>query len=268
MLEEETGLETLILTRENGLATVTLNRPQALNTINDVMAWEILQTMEKLGSDDQVRAVLLRATGRAFCAGVELSGQWDRDLSQFVFFTKKRLAVMNEVYLSIFNMEKPVVCAVNGVATGGGFALILCCDIVIASDAARFSVVYARRGLVPDVGIGYLLPRTVGLLKAKELIFTADMIDAKEAERIGLVNRVAPAERLDEEATALAKRLASGATRAIGLSKTIIHRGLDMGLAATMEWESWGQALCMQTEDVREGMAAFLEKRQPNFKGR
>jgi len=268
MVEKETRLETLLVTEEDGLATITLNRPQAMNTINDTMASEIRQIMETLGSDDRIRAILLRATGRAFCAGYEISGQWQHDFSEFLFVVKERVAAMNDVYLAILNMEKPVIGAVNGVATGGGFALVLSCDIAIASDAARFSVVYARRGLVPDVGINYLLPRTVGLRKAKELIFTADMIDAKEAERIGLVNRVVPADSLDEEATTLAKRLASGATKAIGLSKAIIHRGLGTDLASTMELESWGQALCIQSKDFQEGVNAFLEKRQPDFKGK
>lgn len=268
MLADETGLETLLVTHENGLATVTLNRPQAMNTINEIMAREIRQTMETLGSDERVRAVLLRATGRAFCAGADLSEHWHHDAGRLAFWVKDFVAAMDNVYLSILNMEKPVVCAVNGVAAGGGFALALACDIVIASDVARFSAVFARRGLAPEVGVSYLLPRVVGLLKAKELIFTADMIDAKEAERIGLVNKVTSADKLDEEALAMAKRLASGATKAIGLSKTVIHRGLGMDLATSMEWESWGQALCVQTEDFVEGMTAFLEKRQPNFKGR
>lgn len=267
MPESKANPQTILVEQQDGLIVITLNRPDAMNTINDAMGQEILRTMESVNKDDRIRAVLLRATGRAFCAGMELSA-FQSSPEQIAFQAKRGLADLNRVYQAILDTEKPVICAVNGVAVGGGLALVLCCDLVIASSAARFSVIYSRRGLMTDAGINYLLPRTVGLLKAKELIFTARMIGAEEAERIGLINGVAAPEELDAEALAAARRLAEGPTRAIGLSKSIIHRGLDMGLAACMEWETWGQALCIQTEDVREGMTAFLEKRQPRFKGR
>ena len=266
MTDATARLETIIVTQEEGLTIITLNRPDVMNTINFTMVREMTETMESVRRDDQARAVLLRAGGRAFCAGAELSNAlMDGNIA---FQTKDMLAVFNKMYLSILDNEKPVVGAVNGVAAGGGFALVLCCDIVIASDAAEFSVMYTRRGIMSDVGVSYLLPRMVGLRKAKELIFTSNMINAEEAYRIGLVNKLTARETLEEDALAFAKRLASGATKAIGLSKTLIHRGLNMSLADAMEWESWGQGLCSQTEDVLEGWRAFFEKREPRFRGR
>ncbi|MCX5999261.1 MAG: enoyl-CoA hydratase [Chloroflexi bacterium] len=270
MTSGNTGLQTLILKMEDGLAIVTLNRPDRMNTLTEVMAREISETMDRLHSDDGVRAVLLRATGRAFCAGMDLSSQdfGGATPGDMAFITKNTVSRLNKAYLSMLGMEKPLVCAVNGVAAGGGLSMVMSSDIVVASESATFCTVAVRRGLFPDVGMNYLLPRIVGLLRAKELLFTADIIDAREAHRIGLVNRVVPDGRLDEEAATLARRLASGASRAIGLSKTAVHRGLTMDVATALQWESWGQGLCMQTEDVREGIMAFVEKRQPNFKGR
>ena len=267
MCAQETKFETLLVKKENGVATVTLNRPEVKNAMNLVMAEEMPQVMAQLGRDDEVRAVLLTGTGPAFCSGADLAPR-EPGVGPGPTFVRDVLRRFNVMMLSILDIDKPVVCAVNGVAVGGGLALVLTCDIVIASEDAKFRAVYVHRGLVSDAGITFLLPRTVGLLKAKELIFTADTIDAREAERIGLVNKVVPADRLDEEAMAMASRLAAGATKAIGLSKTVIHRGLDMDMATTFEWEAWGQQICIQTEDAGEGLRAFLEKRAPNFKGR
>jgi len=266
----DAGLQTLMLKLEGGLAIITLNRPDRMNTLTEVMAGEISETMDRLHSDDGVRAVLLRATGRAFCAGMDMGSREFGASSpgDMAFITKNTVAKLNKAYLSMLGMEKPLVCAVNGVAAGGGLSMVMCSDIVVASESATFCTVAVRRGLFPDVGMNYLLPRIVGLLRAKELLFTADMIDAEEARRIGLVNKVAAPEKLDVEALTIAKRLAEGPTRAIGLSKTAVHRGLTMDVATALQLESWGQGLCMQTDDVIEGITAFVEKRRPNFKGR
>jgi len=266
MSKKETKLETLIVTRDDGLATVTLDHPP-MNTISTTLTAELTQVMRQLADDDQVRGVLINARGRTFCAGAELVLSEDGSPPTSLG-TRKWVVSLNDMYLSILNAEKPVVCAVNGIAVGGGFTLVLACDMVIASEAATFTTVFLRRGLFPDVGVNYLLPRIVGLHKAKELIFTADAIDAKEAERIGIVNKVVPAERLDEEARAIARRLASAATKAIGLSKTVMHYGLGMDMRSTFEFEAWGQGMCILSEDTKEGVMAFLEKRPPVFKGK
>ncbi len=267
MSQSEPQFETLIVTVDSGVQIITLNRPEAMNTINDVMTWELLTAFEMASKNNEVRAVLLRATGRAFCAGFEL-GAMQSEGVEAVFQAKSGLAEINRISLAILSLEKPVVAAVNGVAVGGGFSLVLCSDLAIMSETARLSVIYARRGLMSDLGINYMLPRYVGLRKAKELIFTADMIDAAEAEKLGLINKVVSSDALDDEALSLAQRMASGPTKALGLSKMAIHRSLDNDLATSLELETWGQALCIQTQDVVEGWMAFAEKRDPNFQGK
>jgi len=267
MSQGEPQFETLIVTVDEGVQIVTLNRPEAMNTINADMTRELLATLEMAARNTEVRSVILRATGRAFCAGFELAAM-ESEGTEAVFQAKSRLADINRIALAILALEKPVVTAVNGVAVGGGFSLVLCSDLAIASKTARFSVIYARRGLMSDLAINYMLPRYVGLRKAKELIFTADMIDATEAERLGLINRAVSPDTLDDEAFGLAKRMARGPTKALGLSKMAIHRSLDTDLATSLDLETWGQALCIQTQDVMEGFTAFLEKREPHFRGR
>ena len=267
MSQNEPQFETLIVNIENGVQIITLNRPEAMNTINVVMTRELLTALDTAAENSEVRSVLLRATGRAFCAGFEL-GTMQSEGAEAVFQAKSGLADINKICLAILNIEKPVIAAVNGVAVGGGFSLVLCSDLAIASEIAKLSVIYARRGLMSDLGINYMLPRYVGLRKAKELIFTADMIDAVEAERLGLVNKVVSPDILDEEALDLAKRMARGPTKALGLSKMAIHRSMDTDLATSLELETWGQALCIQTKDVIEGWTAFAEKREPKFQGK
>jgi enoyl-CoA hydratase/carnithine racemase len=267
MVEDEAKFETLLIKKEDGVATVILNRPEMRNAMNLTMADEMPKVMAQLQIDDQVRAILLTGSGRDFCSGADLA-QGDAKVAMSSTIVRDIIRRFNVMMLSILGIEKPVVCAVNGAAIGGGLALLLACDITIASDAAKFRAVYVRRGIVSDGGITFLLPRAVGLPKAKELIFSGDTIDAREAERIGLINKVVPADRLGDDAMAYAKHLASGATKAIGLSKAIMHRGLDMDIISAFEWEAWGQQLCYQTEDFGEGMSAFLAKRTPNFKGR
>ncbi|MBM3131756.1 MAG: hypothetical protein FJZ95_01825 [Chloroflexi bacterium] len=267
MTTSQPRFETLMVALEGDVEVITLNRPDAMNTINYLMAQELREALRSARKDGRVRAVLLRASGRAFCAGFEL-GSSQAEPGEIPFQARQGLAEINEICTAIISMEKPVIAAVNGIAVGGGFSLVLCCDLAVASESARFSVIYARRGLMSDLGINYLLPKYVGLRKAKEMIFTADFVDAKEAERLGLVNKTVPAIDLDREAMALAKRMAAGPTRALGLSKIAVHRAMDMDLSASLDWETMGQALCIQTEDVREGWTAFFEKREPKFKGK
>jgi 2-(1,2-epoxy-1,2-dihydrophenyl)acetyl-CoA isomerase len=267
MVEDEAKFETLLVKKEDGVATVVLNRPEMRNAMNLTMADEMPKVMAQLEIDDQVRAILLTGSGRDFCSGADLA-QGDAKVAMSSTIVRDIIRRFNVMMLSILGVEKPVVCAVNGAAVGGGLALLLACDVTIASDAAKFRAVYFHRGIVSDGGITFLLPRAVGLPKAKELIFGGDTIDAREAERIGLINKVVPADRLNEDAMTFAKRLASGPTKAIGLSKAIIHRNLGMDIISAFEWEAWGQQLCYHTEDFGEGISAFLTKRAPNFKGR
>jgi 2-(1,2-epoxy-1,2-dihydrophenyl)acetyl-CoA isomerase len=165
-------------------------------------------------------------------------------------------------------MDQPVIAAVNGHAVGAGCDLALACDIRIASDRAKFGAVYTTLGYVPDVGATYFFPRLVGVARACELIFTGDIIDAREAERIGLVNRVVPHYQLEEETKKLATRLAKGATLAIAMAKNAIYRGLNIDLATELDYEGYLASVSLHTEDLKEGLEAFIEKRKPNFKGK
>ena len=262
MSEQEAALETLIITREEGLAIVTINNPP-MNTLSQTLREELRRTMEQLGEDEQVRAVLINARGRAFCAGAELGGS--RSSPPTSLDIRKGIVRLNNMYFSILNTEKPVVCAVNGVAAGGGFTLTLAADIVIASEAATFTTVFIRRGLFPDVGVNYLLPRTVGLHKAKELIFTADAITAKRAYEIGLINRVYPHNNLLEESRKTARKIARKGPVAVSLAKKVIEDGYDKELSRGCKLEVEAFAECFTTSDRKEGIKAFIEKRTPVF---
>ncbi|MBX6378954.1 MAG: enoyl-CoA hydratase/isomerase family protein, partial [Clostridia bacterium] len=209
------------------------------------------------------------ATGarRAFCAGGDVATMGPAAPEAFYGYDRMRRTV-HPWLTALWESDKPVIAMVNGVAAGGGCSLALAADVALASDRARFSQAFVRVGAVPDIGGMFFLPRAVGLSRAKELMFTGRLIDAAEAERIGLVTRVVPHERLAEETYGLARRLAEGPARAIGLTKRILHRTVNADLAEVLEYEAYAQSLCFLTEDHREGVQAFLEKRPARFRGR
>lgn len=251
---------------ERGVLYVWLNRPEAMNTINPELREGLHRALERARTDGDVRAVLLTGRGRAFCAGYDLGlvvgreRPGPREVRQLV-------RELNELYLALLDLEKPVVCAVNGVAAGGGFALVLVADLVLAADSARFTTVFVRRGLFPDVGVSYLLPRIVGLARARWLMLTAAEIDAATAERIGLVHEVVPAAELQGRAAALATTLAEAPTVTLGLAKTLLLRNLAADVRSALAAEADAQGLCSVTDDWWEGIVAFLEKRPPRFRG-
>jgi len=255
--------DTLLLAHGDGVLTVTLNRPDVLNAFNDLMLRELHDTLRQAARDAAVRCVVLTGAGRGFCSGQDLR---DRAGSTFSFRESLR-SRYNPIILQIRTMEKPVIAAVNGVAAGAGCSLALAADLRIASDRASFIEVFARVGLIPDSGSTYFLPRLIGLGKTFELAYTADPVDAPEALRLGLVNRVVPHDDLPAQTAALAHRLASGPTRGYGLAKRAINYGLQASLAQALEYEAVLQEVAGQTADHREGVAAFLEKRQADFKG-
>lgn len=256
----------ILVTREDGVATVTLNRPEALNALSLEMREGLGTIFQEFKTDDSVRAVVLTGAGRAFCAGGDVKGMAQRrgptEMKDFVRNT------IHRAVLAITSLEKPVIAMVNGVATGAGCCLALTCDLIIASDKAKFGFAFVRVGLGPDWGGAYFIPRAIGLAKAKELLFTGKLIDAQEAERIGLINQVVPADQLVETTYALARQLAKGPTKAIGTTKTLVGRGMEMDLLGLLEYEANTAALLVQSEDHREGVQAFVEKREPNFQGR
>ncbi|MDY6833437.1 MAG: enoyl-CoA hydratase [Chloroflexota bacterium] len=253
----------ILLEKQDGIARVTLNRPDVLNAFSLEMREEVGTAFEGFALDDNVRVVVLTGAGRAFCAGGDIKG-WGElgDDGLTVLLNLARRAIK-----AITSLEKPVIAMVNGAAAGAGCNLALACDLIIASEKARFGETFVKVGLGPDWGGAYLLPRLVGMSRAKELLFTGKMIKATEAEALGLVNRVVPPEELEVVTMELATELATSPTRAIGLTKTFLHKAWQMDLNAALEYEGYVQSECIKTDDHKEGVQAFLEKRQANFTG-
>ncbi|MBM2825775.1 MAG: enoyl-CoA hydratase [Dehalococcoidales bacterium] len=254
---------------EDGVATVTLNRPEALNAPDEEGSYELhYRIFPDLGQDERIRAIILTGAGRAFCAGGDQkrgSADWAREREKEALYARQSRLILID---SILNVDKPIIAAVNGPAIGMGATIALFCDIIIAADTARFGDTHIRVGLVPGDGGIVIWPLLVGLAKAKELLMTGDIIDAKEAERIGLVNRVVPLEDLMSTAKALARRLAQGPTLAIGWTKRSINKKVKQDLNLLMDDGDATQRLCYFTEDYKEGIKAFQEKREARFKGR
>ncbi len=260
----------------DGVATITLNRPSAANSMTPDQRNELIDIMDGIGDDLNVRVVVLTAAGsRHFCTGADLrvskvpesirpEGAPERTLGD-VGRNIRRGA--QRLITSIMDCEKPVIAAVNGTAAGLGAHLAFACDLVIAADNARFIEVFVRRGITPDAAGAYLLPRLIGLAKAKELIFFGDDLGAADAERIGLVNRVVPADELVAATAEWTVRLASSPTKALTLSKWLLNRSLDSDRETALADEAWAQELASTTHDFNEGVAAFIERRQPDFKG-
>jgi 2-(1,2-epoxy-1,2-dihydrophenyl)acetyl-CoA isomerase len=257
--------ETIISERKGGIATLTLNRPEKLNALNRKMAEELESAVAGIVKDRDVRTLIITGAGRGFCSGADVG-----EMAQAAAPVENRYWTQraHKVILALTNLEKPVIAKVNGVAVGIGCSLALSSDIIIASENARFSLIFSRIGLIPDGGSLFHLPRLVGPAKAKELIFTAKMVGAKEAEKIGLINKAVTANDLDSEVNKLAKQLAEGPTVAFGMAKKIISKGFSMDLSSVLECEAFGQTIAGTTEDAREGVMAFLEKRKAEFKGR
>lgn len=255
-------------TADGQVSYITLNRPEALNAITPEQRETVIGLLTEASADPDVRAVVLTGTGRGFCAGADLrggSGGGERvagDVARMLRRGAQRLIA------AVLDCEKPVIAAVNGTAAGLGAHLALACDLVLAAESARFIEVFVRRGLVPDGGGAYLLPRMIGPHRAKELMFFGDALSATEAERLGLVNRVVPDAELDKTAREWAARLANGPTRALALTKQLVNASLDTDRATAFAAEATAQEINMTTEDAQEGVGSFVERRSPEYKGR
>ncbi len=260
------GYEHLILDDRNGVRTITLNRPDKLNALGAGMPDQLRQAVKEAIADDEVRVIVITGAGRAFSAGGDIRG-WE-GLFGNPRALKSYLQARHEIVLDLQRCAKPTIAAVNGDAVGGGCGLALSCDIRLAADTARLGFSFTRLGLVPDWGSTYYLPRLVGTARACELVFTADLISAQEAERIGLVNHVYPAAELPDRTRELAEKLAGNGPIGIGLAKAAIYRAWHLDLASELDGEENNQAITFQTDDVQEGIAAFFAKRRPVFRGR
>jgi 2-(1,2-epoxy-1,2-dihydrophenyl)acetyl-CoA isomerase len=256
---------------EGHVMTLTLNRPESLNAMNEALVGELEHCLMRAEADSEVRAVVLTGAGRGFCSGGDQKRERGNE-GQEKFFDGdlggNLVERLNRCVMRMQNVAKPIVGCINGVAVGAGCNLALATDIRIAADTARFGEVFSRIGLVPDAGGTYFLPRLVGTAKALELIMLGDIIDAQEALRIGLVNRVVPAHQLPVETQKLAERLANGPTLAHGLAKVGVYKSINMSLEDTLNMEARNQSIAGRSQDYLEGGAAFREKRQPNFIGR
>ncbi len=261
--------ETILVKKEESIATVILNRPEQGNALTPKMFKELTDAFEDIAGDNNVRVVILTGAGRNFCAGGD-AREMVPILAQLPPGKKRSTfrELIHKPYIAMRELEKPIIAAVNGAAVGAGCDVAMLCDIRIASENARFGEIYLNFGAMPDSGGTWLLPRLVGVGKACELIFTGDIINANEAYRIGLVNKVVPAEELEKEVKALATKIAQGPPIANALAKSAIYKGLTLDLVTAFDSIACGIDICMQSEDFQEAIKAFAEKRKPQFKGK
>jgi 2-(1,2-epoxy-1,2-dihydrophenyl)acetyl-CoA isomerase len=261
--------ETVLYEKNGGVATVSLNRPDKLNAFDGQMHEDLHDALDSAASDDEVRCVVLRGEGRGFSAGADLRSE---DLSRADGETPDLGAYLRRTFspsvMKISGMDKPVLASLPGPVYGAGLGLALACDLRLAAESVKFSVAFIKIGLMPDAGVSFFLPRVVGLGRAIEMSMLGDAVGAEEARRIGLVNRVVPDEELEAETAELAGRLAAMPTTALASIKRTLCASFERDLASVLEAEAEGQAACGYTEDHAEGLAAFFEKREPNFKGR
>lgn len=251
------------------VATLTLNRPERLNALGDTLREDLYDAVTKCAADPDVGVIVITGAGKGFCSGGDVKSMSERGPAAETSDALERFTpIRDRVILAMRDCPKPIIAAVNGAAAGAGMNLALACDLRIASTSAKFTQAFVKRGLTPDWGGSYFLPRVVGAAKASELLFTGDVIDAAQALELGIVNAVVPPEALMNEARKLAQRIAAGPPVAIALTKRALHHNQDVDLRAALEFETFIQGLARDTEDYKEGVKAFMEKRAPTFKGR
>jgi enoyl-CoA hydratase len=259
------GFKYIIYEKSDGIATIILNRPEAMNAFSRDVVSEILTAIEDLRNDDAVRVAVITGAGeKAFSAGADI-----KSMIGMTALKARELSLMGErLCLALENLEKPVIAALNGYALGGGLEVAMSCDLRIASETARMGQTEINIGLIPGWGGTQRLTRLVGMTKAKELVYTGKMIDAKLAEQIGIINMVVPPDKFRETVKQFAVDLASKAPVAIKVAKALINKGSDIGLDSALALEREGFSVVASSEDLKEGVAAFTEKRKPAFKGK
>jgi 2-(1,2-epoxy-1,2-dihydrophenyl)acetyl-CoA isomerase len=256
-------METVLVERSNHVVTVTLNRPEKKNAINDVMWGDLLDAFQDVERRPEDRVMVLTGSGGAFCSGADLTGSGSSGAGPLAGMRR-----VGRVALALHRLHKPTIAKVEGVAAGAGCNMALACDLIVASEEARFSEIFARRGLSIDFGGSWLLPRLVGLHKAKELALFADVISAREAAEFGIVNRVVPSGELDAFVGDWAARLTAGPPIALSLTKSMLNNGFNVSFEQAVEDEARSQTVNVGTADAAEALEAFIQKRPPRFEGR
>lgn len=257
--------KTLVVERADGIVTIILDRPERKNAVNAEMWDELLVTFREIGGQDGDRVVVITGAGGDFCSGADMSTVGEGERPPHALATMRHVG---DVCLALYRLPQPTIAKVRGVAVGAGMNLAMVCDLVVASDTARFSEIFARRGLSIDFGGSWVLPRRVGMHRAKELALFAEIIGAPEAERIGLVNRVVPDADLDEFVAGWAQKLAAGPPIALAQTKRLLNNAVGITLEQALDEEAAAQAVNLATSDTREAVRAFLDKRTPSFTGR
>jgi 2-(1,2-epoxy-1,2-dihydrophenyl)acetyl-CoA isomerase len=256
---------TLLYSNENGVCQITLNRPEVFNSFNEQMSADFIDAIKKASKDETVRVVVITGSGKAFCSGQDLKDIQGKDTRSLADSVVRRY---NPMILGLRDMAKPIICKLNGVAAGAGASLALACDMIVAAENASLIEVFANVGLVPDSGSSFFLPRLVGYNKAFELISLASKITAAEAQTLGIVNKVCPAEELDAVVAELAGRFAVGPTKTYGMIKKMLNKQYTANLPEMLQYEAYCQEIAGRSEDYKEGVNAFVEKRKPVFKGK
>lgn len=259
--------ETVKLTLDGALATLTMNRPDVLNAMTTQLGFDLRNALRAIRQDDDIKVVILTGEGKAFCAGADIDEALR--VNQDPILADKAVKVILECIAEIRTLDVPVIARINGDAFGGGSTLALACDFKIAVETARFGFLFVRVGLTgADAGATYLLPRLVGPTRAAEMLMLGEVVEAREAHRLGMINRVAAPEALDDEVGRFVTRILEGPSLAIKMTKKALAHSLDKDLMTELDFECYAQTLCIQSEDAREGFNALMEKRKPVFKGR
>lgn len=264
----------IIVNKENGIEILIINRPSRYNSLTFNTLTELRDAFVMAGQDDEIKVIILTGAGdQAFSAGADagtLGGLADERSSSQERNQKRweMIEPIGNIASHLDGLRKPVLAAINGVAAGAGLSLALLCDIRLAAEDARFTLAFVKRGLIPDCGATYTLPRIVGKTKALELMWLGDIIDAREAERVGLVSWVVPKQKLMKKAMTFAHRLAEGPSVAIELTKWAVQKSLKSDLERQLDFESRAQQICTRTRDFKEGVQSFIEKREAHFQGR
>lgn len=259
-------MDSLLVERADGVVTCTLNRPEKKNALTGEMWLGLTALFDEVAENPDDRVLVITGAGDGFCSGADL-GNSGNDSRRGPAAALAGMRIVGRAALRLHELAKPTIAAVNGVAAGAGCNLALGCDLIVASDRARFSEIFSKRGLVVDFGGSWLLPRLVGMHRAKELVLLADVIDAREAERIGLVNRVVPHDSFLAETQELAQRLAHLPPLALAMSKRLLDQGPSVSMAEAIESENAAQVLVSTSRDTAEAVLAFLEHREPNYTG-